>query len=80
MDLIFGSNSELRAVAEVYAAFDADEKFVQDFVAQPVHRRCSSLSHPDWLQYLARKAALELAPEHFCRAQNRFKTTETVHC
>jgi len=31
-DLIFGSNSELRAVAEFYAAEDADEKFVQDFV------------------------------------------------
>ena len=33
VDLIFGSNSELRAVAEVYAADDAREKFVQDFVA-----------------------------------------------
>ncbi len=33
VDLIFGSNSELRAVAEFYAADDADEKFVQDFVA-----------------------------------------------
>ncbi|MFO7762270.1 MAG: catalase/peroxidase HPI [Wenzhouxiangellaceae bacterium] len=32
VDLIFGSNSELRAVAEVYAAEDAREKFVQDFV------------------------------------------------
>ena len=32
-DLIFGSNSELRAVAEVYACDDAQEKFVQDFVA-----------------------------------------------
>jgi catalase-peroxidase len=32
-DLIFGSNSELRAVAEVYAASDAKEKFVNDFVA-----------------------------------------------
>ncbi len=32
-DLIFGSNSELRAVAEVYASDDAREKFVQDFVA-----------------------------------------------
>ncbi len=32
-DLIFGSNSELRAVAEVYASDDAKEKFVQDFVA-----------------------------------------------
>jgi catalase-peroxidase len=32
-DLVFGSNSELRAVAEVYAADDAKEKFVTDFVA-----------------------------------------------
>lgn len=32
VDLIFGSNSELRAVAEVYAANDAKEKFVKDFV------------------------------------------------
>ena len=32
VDLIFGSNSELRAVAEVYAADDAREKFVRDFV------------------------------------------------
>lgn len=32
VDLIFGSNSELRAVAEVYAADDANDKFVQDFV------------------------------------------------
>lgn len=32
-DLIFGSNSELRALAEVYACEDAKDKFVQDFVA-----------------------------------------------
>ncbi|MFG2908884.1 catalase/peroxidase HPI [Kitasatospora sp. NPDC048286] len=32
-DLVFGSNAELRAVAEVYAADDAKEKFVEDFVA-----------------------------------------------
>ncbi len=32
VDLVFGSNSELRAVAEVYAADDAQEKFVRDFV------------------------------------------------
>ena len=31
-DLIFGSNSELRAIAEVYGSSDAKEKFVQDFV------------------------------------------------
>ena len=33
VDLIFGSNSELRAIAEVYASEDAGEKFVRDFVA-----------------------------------------------
>ena len=33
VDLIFGSNSELRALAEVYASADAQEKFVKDFVA-----------------------------------------------
>jgi catalase-peroxidase len=32
-DLIFGSNSELRAIAEVYACADGQEKFVKDFVA-----------------------------------------------
>jgi catalase-peroxidase len=33
VDLVFGSNSELRAVAEVYASDDAREKFVRDFIA-----------------------------------------------
>jgi catalase-peroxidase len=33
VDLIFGSNSQLRAIAEVYAQDDAKEKFVQDFIA-----------------------------------------------
>ncbi len=33
VDLVFGSNSQLRAVAEVYACADAQPKFVQDFVA-----------------------------------------------
>ena len=33
VDLIFGSNSRLRALAEVYGSGDAQEKFVQDFVA-----------------------------------------------
>jgi catalase-peroxidase len=32
VDLIFGSNSQLRALSEVYAAEDAKEKFVKDFV------------------------------------------------
>jgi catalase-peroxidase len=33
VDLIFGSNSELRALAEVYGSSDAGEKFIRDFVA-----------------------------------------------
>ena len=32
VDLVFGSNSELRAVSEVYASDDAKQKFVDDFV------------------------------------------------
>jgi catalase-peroxidase len=33
VDLVFGSNAELRAVTEVYAADDGKDKFVKDFVA-----------------------------------------------
>jgi catalase-peroxidase len=33
VDLIFGSNSQLRAIAEVYACNDAKEKFTRDFIA-----------------------------------------------
>ena len=33
VDLVFGSNSQLRALAEVYACADSREKFVRDFVA-----------------------------------------------
>jgi catalase-peroxidase len=33
VDLVFGSNSQLRAISEVYASADAKEKFVRDFVA-----------------------------------------------
>jgi catalase-peroxidase len=33
VDLVFGSNSQLRALAEIYASHDAEEKFVHDFVA-----------------------------------------------
>ena len=32
VDLVFGSNSQLRAISEVYACDDAHEKFVQDFI------------------------------------------------
>ena len=33
VDLVFGSNSQLRALSEVYASDDATEKFIHDFVA-----------------------------------------------
>jgi catalase-peroxidase len=33
VDLVFGSNSQLRAIAEVYGCDDAKEKFARDFVA-----------------------------------------------
>ena len=33
VDLVFGSNSQLRALAEVYGSSDAQERFVRDFVA-----------------------------------------------
>ena len=33
VDLVFGSNSELRAIAEVYACGDSQQAFVRDFVA-----------------------------------------------
>jgi len=33
VDLVFGSNSQLRAIAEVYASEDSKEKFVNDFAA-----------------------------------------------
>jgi catalase-peroxidase len=33
VDLVFGSNSQLRALAEVYASSDGEQRFVEDFVA-----------------------------------------------
>ena len=33
VDLIFGSNSQLRAFAEVYASDDSKEKFIRDFIS-----------------------------------------------
>jgi catalase-peroxidase len=33
VDLVFGSNSQLRAIAEVYASDDSKQKFTQDFIA-----------------------------------------------
>jgi len=37
VDLVFGSNSELRAIAEVYAADDAQDKFVNDLMTSSWH-------------------------------------------
>ncbi len=50
-DLIFGSNSELRAIAEVYGSADAGEKFVKDFVA--AWNKVMNLDRfgPDWFVY-----------------------------
>ena len=49
VDLVFGSNSQLRAIAEVYAADDAREKFVRDFVARlgQGHGRSTGSTWPD---------------------------------
>ena len=33
VDLVFGSNSQLRAIAEVYGSADAEQRFANDFVA-----------------------------------------------
>jgi len=44
VDLIFGSNSELRALAEVYASSDAKEKFAKDFIA--AWNKVMNLSNP----------------------------------
>ena len=54
VDLVFGSNSQLRALAEVYASDDAKEKFVNDFVAAWV--KVMELDRFD-LKETARKAA-----------------------
>ena len=45
VDLVFGSHSELRAIAEVYASDDGDEKFVEDFVK--AWARVMELDRPD---------------------------------
>ncbi len=37
VDLVFGSNSQLRAIAEVYASDDSQQKFVNDFVYLPAY-------------------------------------------
>ncbi|HTU71515.1 MAG TPA: catalase/peroxidase HPI [Candidatus Baltobacteraceae bacterium] len=56
VDLIFGSNSELRALAEVYASADAGRKFVDDFVAA-----WTKVMNADRYDLLRREAATAVA-------------------
>jgi catalase-peroxidase len=58
-DLIFGSNSELRALAEVYACGDAKEKFVKDFVA--AWNKVMNLDRFDLASDRPKKRAADLA-------------------
>jgi catalase-peroxidase len=61
VDLAFGSNSQLRAVAEVYAADDAREKFVKDFVAawtKVMNADRFDLRHPRTTAKAAREPAM----------------------
>src|SRR5690606_39509118 len=44
VDLVFGANSQLRALSEVYGADDAHEKFVHDFVAAWADRKSTRLN------------------------------------
>ena len=53
VDLVFGSNSQLRALAEVYASDDAREKFVNDFVA--AWTKVMELDRFDCLRLLAER-------------------------
>jgi catalase-peroxidase len=58
VDLIFGSNSELRALAEVYACADSKEKFVKDFVA--AWNKVMNLDRFDLASDRAKKKAADL--------------------
>jgi catalase-peroxidase len=58
VDLILGSNSELRALAEVYACADSNEKFVKDFVA--AWNKVMNLDRFDLISDRPRKAAADL--------------------
>jgi hypothetical protein len=63
VDLVFGSNSQLRAVAEVYACADSKEKFVKDFVAAWTRFRSrSKRAIPSRAARTADSAALQAAP------------------
>src|SRR5690606_12000821 len=58
VDLIFGSNSELRAVAEVYATDDAKEKFVKDFIAA-----WNKVMNLDRFDLVSRKVEIQSGPK-----------------
>ena len=47
-DLLFGSNSPLRAVVEVYAGSDGHERFVRDVVVRPGWLTSPDVSDPQW--------------------------------
>jgi catalase-peroxidase len=51
VDLVFGSNSQLRAIAEAYGSADAQQKFVNDFVS--VWNKVMNLDRFDLVQTLA---------------------------
>ena len=58
VDLIFGSNSQLRALAEVYASADAKEKFVKDFV-----KAWTKVMELDRFDLVSREEPLAMAAE-----------------
>ncbi|HXJ96468.1 MAG TPA: catalase/peroxidase HPI [Terriglobia bacterium] len=58
VDLVFGSNSQLRAIAEVYASSDSKEAFVKDFVA--AWNKVMNLDRYDLLRVPAEKKAAEV--------------------
>jgi catalase-peroxidase len=60
VDLVFGSNSELRAITEVYACDDAKEVFVKDFVA--AWNKVMNLDRYDLARVSAEKKVADLAP------------------
>ena len=65
VDLVFGSNSQLRAIAEVYAQADAQAKFVRDFVATVAQAGCQVFivhARNAWLKGLSPKENREEPP------------------
>jgi catalase (peroxidase I) len=61
VDLIFGSHSQLRALAEVYACADSKEKFVKDFVA--AWTKVMNLDRFDTSEFTFAKTAIIEAPD-----------------